>query len=358
MPLTTFVAVLAGGAGTRFWPSGRRARPKQLLPLTGGRSMLAETLSRCAPLAPPENTWVVTNRLQLEATRRECPELGPEQLVAEPAMRNTAAAIGLAALHARRRDPEGVMVVLPADHVIRPQDAFEACFRAAVRRATEADVLLTIGIQPTGPATGYGYIESGDEVASIDGHVVQRVASFKEKPNAATASEFIATGRYFWNAGTFVWRISTLLNAYQRHLPGHYEVLEAIDAGLDEGHSPDVEVYERFENIPIDMGIMERADNVEVIPALFEWDDVGSWLAVDRLNPRNDEGNVIRGEHAGVDTRNCIVISRNHLVATVGIEDMIVVHTPDATLICPKDRAEEVRDLVKRLADQGGEKYL
>jgi len=356
--LTTFVAILAGGAGTRFWPSGRRARPKQLLPLTGGRSMLAETLSRCTPLAPPENTYVVTNRLQMEATLRECPELATEQIVAEPAMRNTAAAIGVAALHARRRDPKGVMVVLPADHVIRPQDAFEACFRAAVRRAAEADVLLTIGIQPTGPATGYGYIESGDEVASIDGHVVHRVESFKEKPDAATAAEFIATGRYFWNAGTFVWRISTLLAAFQKYLPGHYEVLEAIDAGLDAGRSPAAEDYERFENIPIDMGIMERAANVEVIPALFEWDDVGSWLAVDRLNPRDDDGNVIRGEHTGVDTRNCIVISRDHLVATVGIEDMIVVHTRDATLICPKDRAEEVRDLVQRLADQGGDKYL
>ena len=273
-------------------------------------------------------------------------------------MRNTAAAIGVAALHARRRDPEGVMVVLPADHVIRPQDAFEACFRAAVRRAAEADVLLTIGIQPTGPATGYGYIESGDEVASIDGYVVHRVESFKEKPDAATASEFIATGRYFWNAGTFVWRISTLLAAFQKYLPGHYEILEAIDAGLDAGRSPAAEDYERFENIPIDMGIMERAANVEVIPALFEWDDVGSWLAVDRLNPRDEDGNVIRGEHTGVDTRNCIVVSRDHLVATVGIEDMIVVHTGDATLICPKDRAEEVRDLVQRLAEQGGDKYL
>jgi mannose-1-phosphate guanylyltransferase len=320
--------------------------------------MLAETLSRCAALAPPEHTFVITNRLQLEATRRECPELPREQIVAEPAMRNTAAAIGLAALHARRHDPEGVMVVLPADHVIRPQDAFENCFRAAIRRARDADVLLTIGIQPTGPATGYGYIESGDEVASIDGHIVQRVESFKEKPSAAKASEFIATGRYFWNAGTFVWRISTLMAAYRRYLPRHHEVLEAIDAGLAAGRAPAAEDYERFDNIPIDMGIMERADNVEVIPALFEWDDVGSWLAVDRLHPRDEDGNVIRGEHTGVDTRNCIVISRDHLVATVGIRDMIVVHTPDATLICPKDRAEEVRDLVRRLAESGGERYL
>ncbi|MHC4549749.1 MAG: mannose-1-phosphate guanylyltransferase [Planctomycetota bacterium] len=354
--MNTFVAVLAGGAGTRFWPSGRRTRPKQLLPITGGRSMLAETLVRCAPLAPPEATYVVTNRLQLAATLRECPALPPEQVVAEPAMRNTAAAIGLAALHARRKDPEGVMIVLPADHFIQPQEAFEACFRAAVRRAREADVLLTIGIQPTGPATGYGYIESGEEVATIDHHVVQRVASFKEKPDAATAARFIATGRYFWNSGTFVWRIPTLLAAYEAHLPSHYELLMKIDPELDGG--PAAADYERFESVPIDTGIMEKASNVEVIPALFEWDDVGSWLAIERLMPRDEHGNVIHGDHVGLDTRNCIVIGGDHLIATVGVEDLIVVHTSDATLICPKDRAEEVRHLVRRLEERGLEEYL
>jgi len=357
--LTTFVTILAGGAGTRFWPSGRRARPKQLLPITSTRSMLAETLGRCNALAPPANTFVVTNRIQLDATRRECPSLPPEQVVAEPAMRNTAAAIGLAALHIARRDPEGVMVVLPADHHIEPLDKFLSCFQAAARRAAEQDVLVTVGIEPTGPATGYGYIEAGDEVAQVDGHRILAVKSFKEKPTAARAAAFIATGNYFWNAGTFVWRASTLLEAFRRHLPAHHEVLQRIDARLAKGEEPRPEDYEAFENVPIDTGVMEKANNVEVIPADFEWDDVGSWLAVDRLNDADADGNVVRGLHVGIDTRNCIVFGRDeHVVATLGVEDLIVVHTPDATLICPKSRAEEVRQIVKRLQEGGLERFL
>lgn len=350
--------ILAGGAGTRFWPSGRRARPKQLLPITGEKTLLAETLDRCAALAPPERTYVITAEVQAGATRRECPDLPPEQVVAEPSMRNTAAAIGLAALLIARRDPEGVMIVLPADHCIRPRSKFEACYLAAARRAAEADVLLTVGVQPTGPATGYGYIEGGKQVAESDEHPVHRVLSFKEKPDAATAAEFIASGRYFWNAGTFVWRASTLLKAIERHLPGHHDVLQSIARRLEAGEGLAAGDYDRFENVPIDIGLMEKADNVEVIPASFEWDDVGSWLAIDRLQPRDEEGNVARGRHVGVDTRNCIVFAGDHLVATLGCEDMIIVHTDDATLVCPKARAEEVRRIVERLKGQGLDEYL
>ena len=321
--------------------------------------MLAETLARCAPLAPPDHTYVVTNRIQLEATRRECAGLAPANVVGEPEMRNTAAAIGLAALHVARRDPNGVMVVLPADHFIDPPERFLSCFQAAVRRAEEKDVLLTVGIRPTGPATGYGYIEAGDEVAKVDGHPVLSVKSFKEKPSAATAAAFIAKGNYFWNAGTFVWKVPTLLDAFRRHLPGHAEVLDRIDARLGKGEEPLPEDYARFENIPIDMGIMERAGNVETIPADFVWDDVGSWLAVDRLNAKDADGNVVRGLHALLETHNCIVFgSEDHVVATLGIDDLIVVHTPDATLICPKSRAEEVRRIVKQLEERGLERFL
>jgi len=357
--LSTFVAVLAGGAGTRFWPKGRRALPKQLLPITSGRSMLAETLARCAPLAPPEHTFVVTNAVQAEATRRECPQLPAAHVVAEPAMRNTAAAIGVAALLAARRDPEAVLVVLPADHYVDPPEAFVRCFEAAVRRAREADVLLTVGIRPSGPATGYGYIESGAQVATVDGLPVHRVESFKEKPDAATAVRFLATGRYFWNAGTFVWRVPVLMEAMREHLPGHFEILQRIAATLEAGGDLRPEDYAAFAPVPIDTGVMEKARNVEVIPADFAWDDVGSWLAVGRLGTRDANGNVVRGEHLGLETRNCIVFgSPGHLVATLGLEDLIVVHTEDATLICPKSRAEEVRRIVRQLEEEGREGYL
>jgi mannose-1-phosphate guanylyltransferase len=350
----THVVVIAGGAGTRFWPSGRRARPKQLLPISSDRTMLAETLARCDALAPPERTWIVTNRIQVDATRRECPLIPAGQVVSEPMMRNTAAAIGLAAGLISARDPDAVMVVVPADHSIRPKEVFVSTFLAAAKRAAAAEVLLTVGILPTGPATGYGYIEAADQVATIGEHPVHKVRSFKEKPDAATAAEFIASGRYFWNSGMFVWRVRTLLAAFERHLPGHFRLLSEIlpkpELAADD--------YARFESVPIDIGIMERADNVEVIPASFEWDDVGSWLAMDRLHARDGNDNVIRGLHVGIDTRNCIVVGQNdHVVATLGIEDLIVIQTPDATFVGRKDRAEDVRRIVERLKEQGLDRY-
>lgn len=352
----TWIVVIAGGAGTRFWPGGRAARPKQLLPIASERTMLSDTLLRCAALAPPERTLVVTNEVQVAATRRDCTTLPPGHILAEPSMRNTAAAIGLAATWIARREPDAVMVVMPADHVIRPLERFTKIFQAAIARALSAEVLLTLGIRPTGPATGYGYIEAGAPVAKVEGETVHKVLSFKEKPDAATANAFLRTGRYFWNAGTFIWKVSTILRAFDRHLPRHRAVLEEIAKAP--GGPIAADLYSRFDNVPIDIGVLERADNVEVIPADFQWDDVGSWLAVGRLNPRDTEGNVVRGRHVGIDTHSCIVVSEGHLVATIGLEDMIVVHTPDATLICPKGRAEEVKLIVERLRNQGMTEYL
>jgi mannose-1-phosphate guanylyltransferase len=349
-----FVVVIAGGAGTRFWPAGRAARPKQLLPIASERTMLAETIDRSSPLAPPSNTFVITTRLQAEATRRECARLPRENVLPEPLMRNTAAAIALAAERIRRRSGDGVMIVMPADHVIRPLDRFLAIFRAAAARARLGESLLTIGIQPTGPATGYGYIEAGEEIARSEGEPVRKVISFKEKPDLQTAAGFLRTGRYFWNSGTFVWKVSAILRAIETHLPGHAALLRSIPDG------PEIpeEVYARFENVPIDVGVMEKAQNVEVIPADFQWDDVGSWLAMARLNPKDADGNVVRGRHVGIETRHCVLVGDGHLLATIGVEDLIVVHTPDATLICPKSRAEEVKAIVARLQILGWNEYL
>ena len=357
--MNLYVVVLAGGAGTRFWPGGRQARPKQLLRIASEKSMLAETIERCSGLAPPSHCYIVTNEIQVEATRAECPQVPPGQIIAEPMMRNTAAAIGLAAVSIHQRDPEGVMAVMPADHVISPRDVFESTFAAAARRAHEAQTLLTVGISPTGPATGYGYIEAGDVVAEVEGHAIRHVESFKEKPDAAAAAAFIATGRYYWNSGTFVWSAAALLDAFERHLPGHHQVLGRIARGFARGDGILADDYARFENVPIDIGVMEKADNAEVIPGAFEWDDVGSWLAIDRLHERDAQGNAVRGDHIAIDTRNCIVFGTpDHLVATLGLQDMIVVHTPDATLICPKHRAEEVKRVVERLREEGREEHL
>ncbi|NJN14455.1 MAG: mannose-1-phosphate guanylyltransferase [Planctomycetes bacterium] len=301
----------------------------------------------------------MTNENPGRATCEECPAVPREHVIAEPLMRNTAAAIGLAAILLRREDPEAVMVVMPADHVIRPQALFESTFRAAIERAATAEVLLTVGIRPTGPATGYGYIEGGEEVATIGGHAIHTVKSFKEKPDRATAAAFLASGRYSWNSGTFVWKVSTLLDAFRRHLPGHADLLEEIDGSLARGETPSPELYGKFANVPIDIGILEKSDRVETMPAAFEWDDVGSWLAVDRLNSRDEEGNVVRGRHVGIDTHQCIVVgAEDHVIATVGVEDLIIVRTPDATLICPKSRAEDVKKIVERLGKKGGDAFL
>ncbi|MHC4953303.1 MAG: mannose-1-phosphate guanylyltransferase [Planctomycetota bacterium] len=352
--MSTHVVILAGGAGTRFWPAGRRDRPKQLLTIASENTMLRETLLRCAPLAPPERTWIVTNERQAADTRKEAPEIPDAQILAEPEMRNTAAAIALAAACIARHDGDAVMVVLPADHVIGPQDLFTRTFEAAVARAREASTLLTVGIRPTGPATGYGYIESGEKVAEVDGFEVLRVQSFVEKPDARTAAGFFAAGGYFWNAGTFVWSVAAFLAALDLHLPAHRAVLDAMAPELDAGRAPSADAYARFENVPVDIGIMERADNVEVIPASFDWDDVGSWLALDRLRTRDEKGNVVIGEQIGIDTRNCIVVARpDHVVATLDISDLIVVCTPDATLVCRKDRAEDVKKIVEQLKKRG-----
>ena len=346
--------ILAGGAGTRFWPAGRRDRPKQLLPIASDASMLRETLVRCGDLAPPERTWIVTNERQAVDTRAEAPEIPADHVLAEPAMRNTAAAIAWAAARIARVDPDAVMIVLPADHVIRPVELFTRTFAAAAQRASDASTLLTVGIEPTGPATGYGYIETGDPVAEVDGFAVRGVQSFKEKPDAPTATRFLAAGGYLWNAGTFVWSAATFLEALRMHLPGHAAVLDAMEADLDAGRAPSAETYERFENVPVDIGIMERANNVEVIPGEFSWDDVGSWLALDRLRERDAKGNVTSGEVVALETRNCIVIGRpNHVVATIDLDDLIIVSTPDATLVCPKDRAEDVKKIVEELRNRG-----
>ncbi|MFB3065200.1 MAG: mannose-1-phosphate guanylyltransferase [Planctomycetota bacterium] len=354
-----FAVVLAGGRGKRFWPAGRHSRPKQLLAITTERTMLEETLSRCSGLAPPAQILIVTNSAQAEAVRKLCPDMGEGQVLVEPAMRNTAAAIGLAALHVRRADPDGIMVILAADHAIEPRERFLATFRAAARRAGEADTILVIGIPPTGPATGYGYIEAAEATTEIDGYTVHRVSRFKEKPDAATAHALLEQSSTFWNSGTFVGRAATLVAAFEEHLPDHARILGEIDACLAKGDPPPAELYEAFENVPFDVGIVEKAQNVEVIPADFEWDDVGSWLALGRIHRADQEGNVVRGKHAGIDTHNCIVVGdADHLVTTVGLEDMIVIHTPDATLICPRDRAEDVRRLVDRLGELGLDDYL
>jgi mannose-1-phosphate guanylyltransferase len=342
-----YAVILAGGSGTRLWPRSRTEHPKQLLDLVSERTMLQETYDRIAPLVPARNVLVITSWRYVDDVRAQLPYLGEEQIISEPEARGTAPPVALAALLLRERDPDAITFVLPADHAI--QDA--ATFRKALVGAAELakdDFLVTLGILPTSPETGYGYIEAGDALPAANGMEARRVRRFTEKPNLETAQEFIASGRYFWNSGIFIWRGARILKEFGAHLPDMLAGLEKILAGRS-----DVPVLSSswldLPNTTIDYGIMEKAREVAVIPLDAGWSDVGSWASLFELMPRDGANNAVHGAHIGVETRGSLIYSNRRLVATIGLEDMIVIDTGDALLICPKDRAQDVKKIVDEL---------
>jgi len=352
---------MAGGSGTRFWPQSRGARPKQFLRLVGEQTMLQETVGRVAGLIPAERTWVVTNKVHGAETGRQLPELPASNIIEEPCGRNTAPCIGLAALQISQSDPEGIMLVMPADHAIGPP----AVFRRAIERAAaivtrNPGALVLFGIRPTYPSVGFGYIERGDCLDEGPSQAF-RVASFREKPDRSTAEQFLAAGTFFWNSGIFVWKAATILQAIERFEPAIYERLERLKGSVGTaGWKGALESeFPQMKGISIDYAVLERADQVSMLEAPFEWDDVGSWHALGRLRGTDGDGNTVDGPHCGIDTRDCIVHSTpDHLIATIGLSDCIVVHTPDATLVARKDDAESIRKLVELLRERGYERFV
>lgn len=325
-----WAVIMAGGVGERFWPLSRRKQPKQLQAIVTKRTMIQETVRRIRPLVPASRIVVVTNREQAPAVRRQLP--GVKHILAEPVGRNTAPCIAWAAQYIARRDPQAVMAVLPSDSHIENAAAYRQVVRAALGLAGRENVLITVGIQPTRPATGYGYVQSGKALAAG----FWKAKRFVEKPDLATAKRFVASGDYRWNAGMFVWSAAAIQAAFEQHAPG-------IWAGVRGD-------YATVEKISVDYAIMEKADNVVVASGDFDWDDVGDWSAIERHFPKDAAGNVARGAFVGVDTANCIVVGdAKHLVGVVGVSDLVIVHTPDATLVCRKQDAQRVRELVKQL---------
>jgi mannose-1-phosphate guanylyltransferase len=349
--------IMAGGSGTRFWPKSRRNRPKQLLKLHGDASMLQQTVARIAPMVAPDRTWIITGSDQAAAVRLQLPELPPHNVVAEPCPRDTAACVGLAASIVAKQDPDGTMIVLPADHVIRPDEMFQKTVKAALS-VIDADptAFVTFGVKPTRPETGYGYIERGELLGSPEGIALHKVVQFREKPDRATAERFVAEGRFAWNAGIFVWRARAILGALATHRPMLAEALDRIRAALgtsDEAHTIARE-YPSLEKVPIDKAVMEKAPNVRVLEVVYDWNDVGDWRALTELVPPDGHGNTIQGPVVPVETTGSIIVADDGgLIATLGVSDLVIVQAMGATLVARKDQLDKLKALVEGL-DQAG----
>jgi len=355
--------VMAGGSGTRFWPASRARLPKQLLPLAGKRTLLEDTVVRLDGLAPPERTLVVTAERLEEAVRGQLPSIPSDGIVGEPCKRDTAPCVALAALLVSRHDPDATMAVMPSDHVIRPEQAFrDAILQAAAIVEHTPGRLVTFGIPPTYPAESFGYIERGEPLADPHGNArAFSVCRFREKPPASVAEEYLAAGTFLWNAGIFVWKAATILSAMQERQPECLEHLETIVRHWD---TPDrrrvfAEEFAAIKGISIDYAVLEHATDVAVIEAPFSWDDLGGWSAVARQRGTDAEGNTLAGKHLTIATSDSIVeTDDDHLVVTIGLENMLVVHTPDATLVADRSREESVRKVVAELESRGWHDYL
>jgi mannose-1-phosphate guanylyltransferase len=348
-----FVVIMAGGRGERFWPQSREATPKHLLPIVGDKPMLAQTVDRVAGVVPRENVFIITTQAQLEGCRGACPDLPPANIVAEPMGRDTAAATGLAMLLVKQRNPSAAFAMLPADHVIKDTAEYAKLLNIAFESAESADVLVTLGIKPAAPETGFGYIQQAGVWRQVGGRDVMAVKRFVEKPNLETAQGYLATGGYYWNAGMFVWRVPVVEAAFQAHAAELYAGLTKLEAAAKSAGGwaqALAEVYPTLKKVSVDYALMEKSTNVVVVPATFDWDDVGAWPALAKHFTPDKDGNVLRG-HALVEggTHNIVVSTDGHLIGVVGCSDLVVVHTPEATLVCPKDRAQEIKALLERL---------
>lgn len=357
------VMIMAGGGGTRFWPRSRNARPKQFLTFGGDRSLLQGTLDRTAAVVPPTRTWVITGAAYVEETAKQLPELPADHIVGEPFRRDTAPCVGLGAALIAATDPDATIVVTPADHVIEPEREYHRALHAAEQFANDyPECLFTFGIRPTFPSTGYGYIHRGSHVSDRNGVPLYQVSAFKEKPSAEVAAEFVESGEYDWNSGIFVWKARTILEQLHAHRPDISAACVKIADAWNTPNRDDAfrDIYEGINGTSIDYAVMQeagRAGLVRVLRAPYVWDDVGSWLALERHNPQDATGNTFQGEKAVfIDTSGCVVSAdAGHVIATIGVKDLVIIQAGKAVLVARKEDESRVKEVVEKLKQAGTE---
>jgi mannose-1-phosphate guanylyltransferase len=349
-----YAVIMAGGSGTRFWPKSTKALPKQFLNLFGKGTMIQNTAERIKEIIPQERIMVVTNESYVPIVKEQLPKVPAENIVGEPVAKNTAPCVAIAAELLYKKDPEAVMVVLPADHHITDPAGFNQVLNSAIAKAESGSHLVTIGINPNRPETGFGYIHANSEQEeTLAGNSVYQVRAFTEKPDEATARKFVASGEYFWNSGMFIWKAETVLEEMSKHLPEMYEEVKAASPELYEStHDAAInDFYHACESVSIDYGIMESADSVYVVPGEFGWNDVGSWTAVYELAEKNQQGNSVQTLNATFAEAqgNLVLSSGEKMISLVGVENLAVVETEDAILVCNLEKAQGVKEIVEQL---------
>ncbi len=347
----TYVLILAGGKGERFWPLSRRNLPKQFISLWGKTSFLQDTFKRALGLTSLDKIYVITNKNQAGLIKKHLPSLKRENIIAEPESKNTAVCIGLASVVLKRLDPDSLTVIMPSDHLIKGNSNFKTLIKKAIGLAKRTGSLILVGIKPTYPETGFGYLR----LSGNDKEGIYNVRSFIEKPSLKKAESFIKDRNYAWNSGLFIWKTESILSAIKKHLPGLYKGLEDISIHLGKKELKEIirKHYSHFENISIDKGVLEKFNQIKALVSDFFWCDAGSWKALEHFLPKDRFGNTVKGNFIGIDTADCIVFGENsHLFATVGLNNLILVKSKGATLICPKDRLDEVKYLYRAIGER------
>ena len=352
--MKVYGVVMAGGGGTRLWPLSTSRKPKQFLNLSGKETLVNEAIDRLSGVA--QETFIVTNASQAQEMLSQTAGRVPEDhILKEPAARNTAACIGYAAMTILKKYGDGIMCVVPSDPYIRDEEGFRQTLKGAVAAAEETDALVTIGIRPTFPSTGYGYIKN----TAVEGKPWRRVEEFVEKPDEETAERYVAEG-YAWNSGMFIWKASTILSWFEKLLPDIYSYLVQLSEGFSAENEEALlwEIYPKIPKISVDYGIMERADHVLMVPGDFGWSDVGGWDAFDALKERDENGNITVGKTLLLDSQGCTAYSVDRLIAAVGVKDLIIVQAGESVLVCPASQAQRVKEIVETLAEKGEKEYL